>query len=351
MIKYYTRACNFFFGQISKEKVNKKSSLPLNGNNLISFDTIELISRKNSKFVKIKDINKLPTKLKKKIYKDLKIIIKPKKIKKIKFKSYPILMGVLNATPDSFSDGGKYLNSKNANTQIKKLINDGASIIDIGGESTRPNSNTVNSKVEWERVKSKIKYAKKNKIFVSLDTRKSYVLEKSLPLKIDILNDVSGLEYDYKIIKILKKSKIPFVLHHMLGTPKTMQKNPKYNNVLLDIYDFFEKKLKFLKANKINHKNIILDPGIGFGKNLKHNITLINKISIFHTLGFPVMLGISKKRFIKDISVNNDSKERIGGTTSSSIYAYLQGVQILRVHDVNEIKQAMKVFTKIILNK
>jgi len=351
MIKYYTRACNFFFGQISKEKVNKKSSLPLNGNNLISFDTIELISRKNSKFVKIKDINKLPTKLKKKIYKDLKVIIKPKKIKKIKFKSYPILMGVLNATPDSFSDGGKYLNSKNANTQIKKLINDGASIIDIGGESTRPNSNTVNSKVEWERVKSKIKYAKKNKIFVSLDTRKSYVLEKSLPLKIDILNDVSGLEYDYKIIKILKKSKIPFVLHHMLGTPKTMQKNPKYNNVLLDIYDFFEKKLKFLKANKINHKNIILDPGIGFGKNLKHNITLINKISIFHTLGFPVMLGISKKRFIKDISVNNDSKERIGGTTSSSIYAYLQGVQILRVHDVNEIKQAMKVFTKIILNK
>ena len=295
MMKYYTRACNFFFGQISKEKVNKKSSIPLNGNNLISFDTVELISRKNSKFVKIKDIKKLPEKLKKKIYKDLKIITKPKKIKKIKFKSYPILMGVLNSTPDSFSDGGKYLNSKNANTQIKKLINDGASIIDIGGESTRPNSDTVNSKVEWERIKSKIKYAKKNKIFVSLDTRKSYVLEKSLPLKIDLLNDVSGLEYDYKIIKILKKSKIPFVLHHMQGTPKTMQKNPKYNNVLLDIYDFFEKKLKFLKANKINHKNIILDPGIGFGKNLKHNITLINKISIFHTLGFPVMLGYQKK--------------------------------------------------------
>ncbi|MDC3060615.1 dihydropteroate synthase [Candidatus Pelagibacter sp.] len=351
MMKYYTRACNFFFGQISKEKVNKKSSIPLNGNNLISFDTVELISRKNSKFVKIKDIKKLPEKLKKKIYKDLKIITKPKKIKKIKFKSYPILMGVLNSTPDSFSDGGKYLNSKNANTQIKKLINDGASIIDIGGESTRPNSDTVNSKVEWERIKSKIKYAKKNKIFVSLDTRKSYVLEKSLPLKIDLLNDVSGLEYDYKIIKILKKSKIPFVLHHMQGTPKTMQKNPKYKNVLLDIYDFFEEKLKSIKANKINHKNIILDPGIGFGKNLKHNITLINKISIFHTLGFPVMLGISKKRFIKDISGNNDSNERIGGTTSSSIYAYLQGVQILRVHDVNEIKQAMKVFTKIILNK
>ena len=130
----------------------------------------------------------------------------------------------------------------------------------------------------------------------------------------------------------------------MQGTPKTMQKNPKYNNVILDIYDFFEKKLEFIRANKINHKNIILDPGIGFGKNLKHNITILNQISIFHSLGFPVMLGISKKKFIKDISGLNDSKERIGGTISTSIYSMLQGVQILRIHDVNEVNQSFKVF-------
>ena len=230
-------------------------------------------------------------------------------------------MGILNTTPDSFSDGGKYLKSNQHINKLKNLKKDGADIIDIGGESTRPNSNTVDSKVEWNRVKSKIKYAKKNKIFVSLDTRKSFVLKKSLPLKIDFLNDVSGLSYDKKIINILKRqSKIPFILHHMQGTPKTMQKNPKYKNVVLDIYDFFEKKLKSIKANKIKHKNIILDPGIGFGKNLKHNITILNQISIFHSLGFPVMLGISKKRFIKDIAGNNDSKDRTGGTTSSSIY-------------------------------
>ena len=257
-------------------------------------------------------------------------------------------MGIINATPDSFSDGGKYLKSKLAYKQIKKLKKNGVDIIDIGGESTRPNSNTINSKIEWARVKSKIKFAKKNKMFVSLDTRKSYVFLKSLKYKINLLNDVSGLSHDREMITILKKTKIPFILHHMQGTPKTMQKNPKYKNVVLDIYDFFEKKLEFLKTNKINHKNIVLDPGIGFGKNLKHNITILNQISIFHSLGFPVMLGISKKRFIKDIVGKNDSKDRVGGTASSSIHAMLQGVQILRVHDVNEIKQAVKVFNKII---
>ena len=133
----------------------------------------------------------------------------------------------------------------------------------------------------------------------------------------------------------------------MKGTPKSMQLNPTYNNVLLDIYDFFENKLKYLRKEGIKHNNIILDPGIGFGKNLKHNITIIKNISIFHSLGLPVMLGLSRKRFIKDISRENDTKERIGGTVSSCIQAYLQGVQILRVHDIKEINQAFKVFKEL----
>ncbi len=125
-----------------------------------------------------------------------------------------------------------------------------------------------------------------------------------------------------------------------------MQNNPRYRNVLLDIYDYFEQKLKLIRKEGIKHNNIILDPGIGFGKNLKHNITLINNISIFHSLGLPIMLGLSRKRFIKDTSGANDSKERIGGTVSSCIYSILQGVQILRVHDVNEVNQGIKVFKK-----
>jgi dihydropteroate synthase len=136
----------------------------------------------------------------------------------------------------------------------------------------------------------------------------------------------------------------------MQGTPKTMQQKPTYKNVLLDIYDFFEEKLNLIRSRKIKHNNIILDPGIGFGKNLKHNITLISQISIFHSLGFPLLLGLSRKRFIKDLSGNNDSKERIGGTISSCLYSVLQGVQILRVHDINEINQALKIFKKLQFN-
>ncbi len=350
MIKYYTRACNFYYGNISKQKIDKKVALPLNGNKLISFDTIEIITRKNTKLIKIQDIKKLPIKLKKKINKDLKKITKLKNFKNIKFKNTPLLMGILNATPDSFSDGGRFLKLKSAYKQIKKLKKDGADIIDIGGESTRPNADTVDSSIEWNRIKSKIKYAKKNKLFISLDTRKSFVLKKSLSFKINLLNDVSGLSHDTQMVNILRETNIPFVLNHIQGSPKTMQKNPKYKNVLLDIYDYFEKKLAYIKDNKINHGNIIIDPGIGFGKNLKHNITILNKISIFHSLGFPVMLGISKKKFIKEIAGYNESKERIGGTISSSMYALSQGVQILRVHDVNEIKQAIKVFNKIIFS-
>ena len=129
-----------------------------------------------------------------------------------------------------------------------------------------------------------------------------------------------------------------------------MQRNPKYNNVLLDIYDYFEEQIKFIRFKGIKHNNIVIDPGIGFGKNLKHNITLVSKISLFHSLGFPILLGMSRKRFIKDISKNNDSKQRLGGSIGSALFALMQGVQILRVHDVNEVIQSIKVFKELLKN-
>ena len=175
-------------------------------------------------------------------------------------------------------------------------------------------------------------------------------MEKGISLGVKLINDVSGLSYDKNSIDILKKYKTPFVLQHSLGNPDVMQKNPKYKDVLLDIYDFFEERIKFLRSIGIKHNNIILDPGIGFGKNLKHNMSLINNISIFHSLGFPVLIGNSRKSFIKELSKKNDSKLRIGGTLASSIYLMMQGVQILRIHDVNEIMQGIKVFKNIINN-
>ena len=347
MKKYYTRACNFYFNKKSIENVKKKISLPLGGNKLLSFDTIEIISRSGRKKVNIKNITRLPSNIKKKVLADIKNICKIKKIQNLQLNNLPILMGVLNMTPDSFSDGGRYIKKVSAKKQIDKLIKGGAKIIDIGGESTRPGSTEVFHTDEWMRIKKRMQYLKQKNFFVSLDTRKSFVMKNALKFKLDLINDVSGLSYDKETVNFLQKSKKPFVLHHMQGSTKTMQINPTYKNVLLDIYDYFEKKLEFIKKKGIKHSNIILDPGIGFGKNLQHNITLINNISIFHSLGLPVMLGVSRKKFIKDISDKNDSKERIGGTVSSCIYGMLQGVQIFRVHDVNEVAQAIKVFKKL----
>ena len=227
------------------------------------------------------------------------------------------------------------------------MIKEGANIIDIGGESTRPGSKTVLPNVEWRRIRNVVKTFKKKhfKICLSIDTRKSDVMLKALKYRADLINDVSGFNYENQSLPKLKKYNVAKVLHHMQGTPNTMQKKPKYKNVLLDIYDFFEKSIQ-----KISNKKIVLDPGIGFGKNLKHNLTLISNISLFHSLGFPIMIGTSRKRFISQISGDNDSKERLGGTVASVLFLLSQGVQVFRVHNVNEVKQGILVFKKILSN-
>ena len=348
MKKYYTRVCNFAYGKSSIKLVNKKTNIPLNGNKELSFSQIEIITRDSKKIIDLKDIKKLPKSLREKISKDLKIIIKKKKnFSQLNFKKIPNIMGVLNLTPDSFSDGGKFNKKKNSLNHAANLFKSGADIVDVGGESTRPGSKTVSNKKELARIENTIKKISK-KIPLSLDTRKSEIMEKGIKIGVKLINDVSGLEYDSETINILRKYKTPFVLQHSQGTPENMQIKPSYKNELLDIYDFFEEKIKLLRAKGIKHNNIIIDPGIGFGKNLKHNINLISNISIFHSLGFPILLGISRKRFIKDLSGKNDTKKRIGGTVASSLYSLMQGVQILRVHDVNELIQGIKVFKQLI---
>ena len=347
MSRYYTRACNFYYGLKSKTLVKKKKTLPLNGNSEISFDKIEIISRKSSKTINLNEIHKLPISLKKKIKKDIKKISLKKNIKNLRFGSTPKVMGVLNVTPDSFSDGGKYNRISSAKKHLDYLFKSGANVVDIGGESTRPGSQPISSNVEWKRLKNILKKLNKKKI-ISLDTRKSEIMEKGIKLGVNLINDVSGLNYDNNSVNILKRYKVPFVLQHSQGNPDTMQKNPKYQNVLLDIYDFFEEKIKFLRKIGIKHNNIILDPGIGFGKNLKHNMTIIKNISIYHSLGLPILLGISKKKYIKELSGENDSMSRVGGTVSASIFVMMQGVQMIRVHDVNEINQSIKVFKELI---
>ena len=173
-------------------------------------------------------------------------------------------------------------------------------------------------------------------------------MKKGIENGINIINDVSGLNYDPKSFNLISSKKIPFILHHMQGTPDTMQKNPKYDDVILDIYDFFEKKINLLNKKNYTKDLIIIDPGIGFGKNLKHNLRLMSKISIFHSLGRPILIGTSRKRFIEHIVTKFDTPDRTGGTLASVLYGLSQGVQLFRVHNVKEIKQGILVVNKII---
>ncbi len=350
MIKYYTRPCNFYYGSQSKKLIKKKKSLPLAGNNLISFNNVEIFKKKEkkitSKTIKIKDIRFLKKKEKIKVLEDIKKITKKRVF--LKNKNH-FIMGIINMTPDSFSDGGKYNSKHKAEKKIKELIDSGADIIDIGGESTRPGSKTVNPLIEWRRIKSVTKSFKKKfpKILVSIDTRKSHVIKNALNFYIDIINDVSCFKFDKDSFNLIKNKNLFKIIHHMQGTPQTMQNKPKYHNILLDVYDFFESQIDRFKKDKYN-KKLIIDPGIGFGKNLKHNLILLNKISLFHSLGFPVLIGTSRKKFISQISKNFITKEKLGGTLSSVIFSLSQGVQIFRVHDVREVKQGLKVFESLL---
>ena len=353
MYKYYTRACNFYYGSRAKYLIRKKKAFPLCGNKEIAFDSIEIISRKHKKIltktIKINEVKHLKKIPKKKINLDLKKIISKRKnfLPNINF-SEPVIMGILNLTPDSFSDGGKFNSNKKSFSHIANMIKSGAEIIDVGGESTRPGSKTIEPEEEWKRIKFVVRNFKKKfrKVCLSIDTRKLDLMIKSIKCGVNLINDVSGFQYEDQSLLKLKKYKIPKVLHHMQGTPNTMQINPKYENVLLDIYDFFEDQIN----NKFYDKKIIIDPGIGFGKSLKHNLTLISKISLFHSLGFPILIGTSRKRFINQISGINDSEDRTGGTLASVLFLLSQGVQLFRIHNVNEVKQGILVYDKILSN-
>ena len=354
MRKYYTRPCNFYYGNYAKKLIKNKKALKLGSNPNIAFDQLEIFERKKgsiqSNLYFINDIKNLSKEKKTVIKSDLeKITSNRKSISNIKF-DQPKIMGVLNVTPDSFSDGGLFLKENEAYDQAKKIINGGAAIIDVGGESTRPGSKTINENKEWKRIEKIIIKLKKNfsKIPISLDTRKSYVMKKGINIGINIINDVSGLNFDKKSFNVINSNKIPFILHHMQGNPDTMQKNPKYDDVLLDIYDFFEKKINFCIKKNYSKNLIIIDPGIGFGKNINHNLRIMSKISTFHSLGCPILIGTSRKRFIEHIVTKFDTQDRTGGTLASVLYGLSQGVQLFRVHNVKEIYQGMLVFNKIL---
>jgi len=252
------------------------------------------------------------------------------------------IMGILNVTPDSFSDGGKFSHFDSALIQVETMINDGADIIDIGGESTRPGAAEVNEQDELKRVIPLLKAIKsKFDICVSIDTSKAKVMEESIIHGADVINDVRALQNE-GCLAVLAQSSVPVCLMHMQGLPRTMQAKPQYDNIIADIKKFFESRIQACEQAGINKSRLILDPGFGFGKTLEQNYQLLAQLAKFKALGLPILSGTSRKSMVGNL-LNRDVTERLSGSLATAIIAMQQGAKIIRVHDVKETVDALKV--------
>lgn len=252
-------------------------------------------------------------------------------------------MGVLNVTPDSFSDGGFYFDQEKAIARALELAEEGADIIDVGGESSRPGSDPIPEKEELRRVIHVIsELKKKTRTIISIDTTKAGVAEAALDVGADMVNDISALRFDSRMASLIAQKDIPAVLMHMKGSPKDMQDNPHYDDVVGEVKAFLRERIRAAQSCGIKKEKIIIDPGIGFGKRFEDNLALINRLQELADLDQPLLIGASRKSFIGRI-LNLPPQERIEGTIASAILSILHGAHILRVHDVKAVKRAILV--------
>lgn len=254
----------------------------------------------------------------------------------------PTIMGILNVTPDSFSDGGDHDAPAQAVAHARQMVADGADLIDVGGESTRPGADWVAVTDEIARIEPVIaRIRAQMPVPISIDTRKEPVARAAVAAGADIVNDVSGFTFDGALAGYCAQQSLPVMVMHTQGPPQTMHLAPRYDNVLLDVYDFLEERVAHLMDLGIPRGQIVLDPGIGFGKDLEQNLLILNRLSLFHALGCAILLGVSRKRFIGTIGNAPDPKDRAAGSVSVGLRAVMDGVQMLRVHDVAETRSAL----------
>ena len=257
----------------------------------------------------------------------------------------PRIMGILNVTPDSFSDGGQNFDPAKALASARHMIEAGADILDIGGESTRPGAGVVPIDQEVARVTPVISAIRaESDLAISIDTRKAKVARAAIDVGATLINDVSGFTYDPHLMDEARLADVPVCVMHALGDPETMQQDPRYDHVLIDIYEFLAARVAELQAAGIAKSRILVDPGIGFGKTADHNLTLLRNIGLFHGLGCPVLLGASRKRFIGTIGKAALARNRAPGSIAVGLAALAQGVHILRVHDVADTVQALRLW-------
>ena len=252
----------------------------------------------------------------------------------------PLLMGVANVTPDSFSDGGSFSNGAAAIARAVQLFESGADIIDVGGESTRPGAKPVPSHEERTRVIPVVRELVKMGIPTSVDTMKPEIMEEAADIGACLINDISGMK-DEAVARMLSRKEVGVCVMHMRGTPQDMQDAPSYSDVVTNVCDFLKDRAKLLLDVGFNSRSIIVDPGFGFGKRLEHNLTLLRNLSMVCSLGFPVLVGLSRKFMLGEISGKKNAKDRLGSSIAAAIFAIHSGANIVRVHDVNETRDAI----------
>ncbi len=259
----------------------------------------------------------------------------------------PIIMGVVNATPDSFSDGGDAFNFEDAVARGRMLAEQGALIIDVGGESTRPGADPVSIAEEIARTRPVVERLAGEGLSVSIDTRNADVMQAALDVGATIINDVTALTYDARALEVAAACSASVVLMHMQGQPGTMQENPVYENAAQDVLAYLKDRIAACESAGIKKDRIAVDPGIGFGKTVAHNLEILGQLDLYQGLDVPLLIGVSRKRFIEAISGETDPKRRLPGSIAAALAAVEKGARIIRVHDVAETAQALAVWEAI----
>lgn len=260
--------------------------------------------------------------------------------------STPVVMAIVNVTPDSFFDGGKYKGNQQLLADVEKKILEGASIIDIGAESSRPGAKQISVDLELQRLLPALKLIRNTfpEIFISVDTYRAEVALAAAESGADIINDISAGELDKKMMKTVAKTKLPYIMMHMQGTPATMQKDPQYKNVVKEVRKYLKQRID--AAQKAGIKQVIIDPGFGFGKNLEHNYTLLNELETFSKLKVPVLAGVSRKGMIQKV-IGQSAENALNGTSVVNTIALIKGAKLLRVHDVKEAMEVIKIYNQL----
>ena len=350
-VKLYLRPIGFLYGDMAAKAVAEGVALPLAGG-AIAFTAAELIEgtprAAKRRLVTAQDLARSRDA-------DLDLVLKRVTAPRPPFAGFaftrPLIMGIVNVTPDSFSDGGLYDTTEGAIVHAAELAKDGADIVDVGGESTRPGSDAVEEGEELSRVIPVLEGLAGLRAAVSIDTRKASVARAAAKVGVKIFNDVSALTYDQDSLAAAAETGLSVILMHAKGEPKTMQDDPRYDDVALEVYDYLALRIEAAEAAGIDRSRIAADPGIGFGKTLAHTLTLLANLSLLHGLGVPLLVGASRKRFISGVAGGETPQSREAGSFAVALVAAAQGAQILRVHDVAGTRQALSVWRASIAGK